>query len=227
MPEKFTQMSAELYRYAVEHSDGHDELLVRLAEETEQEVGDRSIMLTAPEQATMMTVLVRAIGARRALELGTFTGYGSISIARGLPSDGLLVTCDVSEEWTQIARRYFDQAGLGDRIELRLGPALETLRGLPESKPFDFAFIDADKGNYPAYYEECVRLLRPGGLIMVDNVFYGGLVIPGHDSERERAQRGEFAAEIRELNDRIVADDRVLSTMLGVSDGVTLALKLD
>jgi predicted O-methyltransferase YrrM len=221
--EKFTQMTAELYRYAVEHSDGRDELMRRLEQETEREAGDMSIMLTAPEQATMMTLLVRAIDARRALELGTFTGYGSIAIARGLPADGLLVTCDVSEQWTEIARRYFQEAGLADRIDLRLGPALETLAELPESEPFDFAFIDADKGNYPAYFEGCMRLLRPGGLIAIDNVFYGGLVA----SDRDGSDRGEFAAEVRELNDRVAADQRVFGTMLSVADGVTLALKLD
>jgi caffeoyl-CoA O-methyltransferase len=219
MPEKFTQMSAELHRYAVEHSDGPDELLEHLAEETEREAGDMSIMLAAPEQATMMTLLARAIGARRALELGTFTGYGSIAIARGLAADGLLVTCDVSEEWTEIARRYFVEAGLDDRIDLRLGPALETLREMPDDEPFDFAFIDADKVSYPTYYDECMRLLRPGALLMLDNVFLGGEVI---DPEADR----EAVRVMRELNDRIAADERVLSTMLGVSDGVTLALKL-
>jgi len=222
MPDKFTAMSAELHRYAVEHSDTGDELLLRLVAETEREAGDRAVMLTAPEQGTLMTILVRAIGARRALELGTFTGFGSISIARGLPSDGLLVTCDVSERWTAIARRYFEQAGLAGRIDLRFGPALETLRELPESEPFDFAFIDADKGNYPAYYEESVRLLRPGGLIAIDNVFYGGEVIAAGDG----SERGQQAAEVRELNDRIAADERVLATMLSVADGLTLALKL-
>jgi caffeoyl-CoA O-methyltransferase len=222
VPEKFTEMSAELYRYALEHSDADDRLLARLAEETGREAGDMSVMLTSPEQATLMTLLVRAIAARRALELGTFTGYGSIAIARGLPDDGRLVTCDVSEEWTAIARRYFAEAGLDDRIELRLGPALETLRGLPDDEPFDFVFIDADKGNYPAYYEECVRLLRPGGLIAIDNVFYGGDVVGDGDD----GHRGPNVAAVRELNDRVAQDDRVLSVMLGVADGVTLALKL-
>lgn len=218
MPEKLTQMSAELHRYAVEHSDAGDELLQRLVEQTEREAGETAVMLTAPEQATMMTLLVRAIGARRALELGTFTGYGSIAIARGLPDEGQLITCDVSEQWTQIARSYFEQAGLDDRIDLRLGPALETLGELPDSEPFDFAFIDADKANYPAYYEECMRLLRPGALVMLDNVFLGGDVIdPGADREAVQA--------MRELNDRIADDDRVLSAMLSVADGVTLALK--
>lgn len=222
MPEKFTQMTAELYRYAVEHSDGRDELMRRLEQETESAAGESAEMLTSPEQATMMTLLVRAIGARRALELGTFTGYGSIAIARGLPADGILVTCDISEQWTGIARRYFDDASLSGRIDLRLGPALETLSVLPESDPFDFAFIDADKGSYPAYYEECIRLLRPGGLIAIDNVFYGGMVT----TDEASSDRGQFAAEVRDLNDRVAADDRVLSTMLSVADGVTLALKL-
>jgi len=223
VPDKFTQMNAELHRYAVQHSDGQDEVMVRLAEETEREAGEMAVMQTAPEQATMMTILVRALGARRALELGTFTGYGSIAIARGLSADGTLITCDVSEQWTAIARRYFERAGLVDRIEVRLAPALETLSELPEDEPFDFAFIDADKGNYPAYYEECVRLLRPGGLIAIDNVFYGGEVASGGDG----GDRGQSAAEVRQLNDRVIADERVLSTMLSVADGVTLALKLD
>jgi caffeoyl-CoA O-methyltransferase len=219
VPEKFTEMTAELYRYAVEHSDGIDELLQSLAAETEREAGDSAVMLTSPEQATMMTLLVRATGSRRALELGTFTGYGSIAIARGLPGDGLLVTCDVSEQWTAIARRYFDQAGLSDRIDVRLGPALDTIRELPESEPFDFAFIDADKVGYPAYYEESLRLLRPGGLLMLDNVFLGGEVV---DPAADR----EAVLVMRQLNDRIAADERVMSTMLGFADGVTLAMKL-
>jgi caffeoyl-CoA O-methyltransferase len=166
-----------------------------------------------------MTLLARAIGARRALELGTFTGYGSISIARGLPADGVLVTCELSEQWAKIARRYFEEAGLADRIDLRLGPGLETLREMPGDEPFDFAFIDADKPGYPAYYEECLRLLRPGGLLMVDNVFLGGEVI---DSGADR----DSVQAMRELNERIAADQRVLCAMLGVSDGVTVALKL-
>jgi caffeoyl-CoA O-methyltransferase len=177
----------------------------------------------------MMTVLARAIGARRALELGTFTGYGAISIARGLVEDGKLITCDVSEQWTAIARRYFEEDGLADRIELRLGPALDTLRELPEDEPFDFAFIDADKDNYPAYYEECLRLLRPGGVLMLDNVFRGGSVLegagtqegalPGDEDERLRATR--------EVNERAASDERVISAMIGIADGVTVAVKLD
>jgi caffeoyl-CoA O-methyltransferase len=228
--DKFTQMTAELYRYAVEHSDGRDELLQQLAAETEREAGEVAIMQTAPEQAALMTVLVRAIGARRALELGTFTGYGSISIARGLPDDGILVTCEVSEQWAQIARGYFERAGLEDRIELRMGPALETLRALPESEPFDFAFIDADKENYPAYYEECLRLLCPGGLLLLDNVFRGGSIIEGTGQDEDLrslfGDEDERLRATREVNERVATDERVISAMVGIADGVTFAVKL-
>jgi caffeoyl-CoA O-methyltransferase len=222
VPDKFTQMSGELHRYAVEHSDGRDELLRELEAETEREAGEMAVMLTAPEQATLMSLLVQAIGARRALELGTFTGYGSIAIARGLPADGLLVTCEVEQRWARIARRYFERAGLAPRIELRLGPALETLEALPADEPFDFAYIDADKGNYPAYYEHCMRLVRPGGVIAIDNVFYGGEVL----SDRDRSARGEHAAVIRRLNEAVAADERAFAAVLSVADGVTLALKV-
>jgi caffeoyl-CoA O-methyltransferase len=216
VPDKFTQMSAELHRYAVAHSRP-DPALEDLAEETEA-LGGIAVMQIAPEQGALITVLVRAIGARRALEVGTFTGYGAIAIARGMPEDGRLLTCDISEEWTEIARRHWERAGLEDRIELRLGPALETLRALPDGEPFDFAFIDAEKTEYPEYYEQALRLLRKGGMVMLDNVFLGGEVI---DPEADR----DAVRVMRELNDRIASDDRVESAMIGVSDGITLALK--
>ena len=217
MAEKFTPMSAELHRYAVEHSR-QDEVLRSLDAETAA-LGDIAVMQMAPEQGALTTLLVRAIGARRALEIGTFTGYGSISIARGLAGGGRLLTCDVSEEWTAIARRHFERAGVAGQIELRIGPALETLASLDPSEPFDFAFIDADKVSYPDYYEQSLRLLRPGGLVMVDNVFRGGEVIdPAADDDGVRA--------IRELNDRIATDPRVEPVaMVGIADGITLALK--
>ncbi len=210
-------MSEALHRYAVEHSR-QDEVLRALAEETAG-LGDVSVMQMAPEQGALTTLLVRAIGARTALEVGTFTGYGSISIARGLAEGGRLVTCDISEEWTRIAGRYFERADLVGVVEVRLGHALETIRALDESDPFDFAFIDADKTSYLDYYEESLRLLRPGGMLMVDNVFRGGDVIdPSADDEGARA--------IRELNDRIADDPRVAPVaMIGVADGITLALK--
>ncbi len=217
MGEKFTPMSAELHGYAVEHSR-QDEVLRSLDQETAA-LGDVAVMQMAPEQGALTTLLVRAIGAERALEIGTFTGYGSISIARGLADGGTLLTCDISEEWTKIAQRHFELAGVGDRIELRIGPALETLSGLDPADSFDFAFIDADKVSYPDYYEEALRLLRSGGMVMVDNVFRAGEVIdPDADDEGVQA--------IRELNDRISTDPRVEPVaMVGVADGITLALK--
>src|SRR5205814_6001662 len=136
-------------------------------------------------------------------------------IARGLPDDGSLVTCDVSDEWTGIARRYWDEAGVTPKIDLRLGPALETVRALPSDEPFDFAFVDADKAEYPDYYEECLRLLRPGGLIMLDNVLRDGRVLDAVDGD-------ERTAATREGNDRASADDRVDLRTLGVADGCTL-----
>jgi caffeoyl-CoA O-methyltransferase len=217
MPDKYITLTPELYGYVVEHGARQDDVLRRLAVETE-ELGDIAVMQIAPEQGAFMTLLVRAIGARRALELGTFTGYSAICVARGLAEGGTLVTCDISGEWTEVARRYFDEAGVAERIDLRLGPALDTLRELPADEPFDFAFIDADKTEYPDYYEECLRLLRPGGLVMLDNVLRGGQVLDG-DAGDERT------TATREVNERAIADDRVDVAMLGVADGITLALK--
>jgi len=217
MPDKFVSLTPELYAYVVQHGARRDEVLERLATETEG-LGDIAIMQIAPEQGAFMTLLVRAMGARRALELGTFTGYSAICVARGLADGGELVTCDLNGEWTQVARRYFGEAGVADRVDLRLGPALDTLRGLSGDEPFDFAFIDADKREYPEYYEECLRLLRPGGLMMLDNVLRGGEVVDGaNDDPRTLATR--------EVNQRAIADERVDVAMLGVADGITLALK--
>ena len=225
MPAKFTVMNETLHRYAVEHSTGQDEVLRRLAQETEERFGSRAIMQIAPEQGALMTLLARAVGARRAIELGTFTGYSAICIARGLPSDGLVVTCDVDEDAARIARRYFEEAGVTEKVDLRLAPGLDTLGELTDDGSFDFAFIDADKPSYPGYYEECVRLLCSGGLIMVDNVFYGGLAPPQADVSELEDSFGASLEAIRELNDRIAADDRVEAAMLPVGDGITLALK--
>src|SRR5262245_30200998 len=218
MPDKYTELTPELYAYAVEHGARQDDALRRLAAETARELEDVAVMQIGPDQGAFMTLLIRLMGARRALELGTFTGYSAICIARGLPADGVLVTCDLNDEWTGIARRYWDEAGVSDRIDLRLGPALETLRGLPEDEPFDFAFIDADKAEYPDYYEEWLRLIRPGGLIMLDNVFRGGTVLdPDDDDPRNIGTRV--------VNERVAADDRVEIAMIPVADGITLALK--
>jgi predicted O-methyltransferase YrrM len=217
VPDKYVKLTPDLYEYLVEHGARQDDVLRRLADETEK-LGDIAIMQIAPEQGAFMTLLVRAMGARRALELGTFTGYSAICIARGLSEGGTVVTCDISGEWTEIARRYFGEAGVGDRVDLRLGPALDTLRELAADEPFDFAFVDADKAEYPDYYEECLRLLRPGGVIMLDNVLRGGQVVDGDDDDPR-------TLATREVNERAIEDGRVDVAMLGVADGITLALK--
>jgi caffeoyl-CoA O-methyltransferase len=214
---KFTTLDEGLYAYLVEKGTRQDDVLRRLAEETER-MGDIAVMQIGPDEGAFMTLLVRAIGARRALEVGTFTGYSAICIARGLPDDGELVACELSEDYAKTASRYFDEAGVSDRIDLRLGPALETLRAMPASEAFDFAFIDANKDDYPDYYEECLARLRPGGVIAVDNVLGAGRVVDP-DPEDEQA-RG-----IVELNERLATDERVDIAMVPIADGVTLALK--
>jgi caffeoyl-CoA O-methyltransferase len=165
-----------------------------------------------------MTLLARAIGAKHAVEVGTFTGYSALCLARGLADDGTLLACDVNKDWTAIARRYWERAGVARKIELRLGPALETLRALPPAPHFDLGFIDADKPAYPSYYEEILVRLRPGGLILVDNVLWFGRVAdPAADDDQTRA--------IRAFNDRVAADARVDCVMLAVSDGLTILRK--
>ncbi len=214
---KFTVMSDELHAYVVAHGAREDELLRRLAAET-QKLGEIAMMQIAPEQGALLRLLALSIGAGQAIEVGTFTGYSAISIARGLSDDGQLLCCDVNEEWASIARRYFREAGLDRTIDLRLAPALQTLGALPETRRFDFAFVDADKPSYPAYYEEILRRLRPGGLLVIDNVLWGGSVVePGNQSESVRV--------IRALNDTIAEDPRVDVVMIPVADGITICRK--
>ena len=217
MTPKYTALDDDLHRYLVEHGSRRDDVLRRLAEETEA-LGEISVMQIAPDQGALISLLVRAIGSRRALELGTFTGYSAICIARGLPDDGRLLACELSEQWAEIARRYFAEAGVADRIELRLGPALDTLRALPPDEEFDFAFIDADKQSYLDYYEAVLARLRPGGLMMIDNVLRGGAVLDAEDDSPGNTV-------VRELNERVASDDRVDVAMLGVADGITLAMR--
>ena len=159
------------------------------------------------------------MGARRAVEVGTFTGYSALAVARGMGPEGRLLCCDVSEEWTAIAREAWEKAGVADRIDLRIGPGLETLQALPVEEQFDFAFIDADKPGYPGYYEEILLRLRPGGLILIDNVFQGGRVL-------DATKTDESVVAIRELNDVIVKDERVRVVMLAIGDGVSVVQKL-
>lgn len=212
-PKSF-HLSSEIHAYLVEHGTPPDEIQRGLIEET-QKLGGISMMQVAPEQGAFMTLLARASGARRAIEIGTFTGYSALCLARGLAEGGRLLCCDVSEEWTSIARSYWEKAGVSEKIELRVGPALETLRSLPEERQFDLAFIDADKPGYLAYYEELLKRVRRGGLILVDNVLWMGRVL-------DPDARDEQTLAIRAFNDHIRSDDRVEAVMLPISDGLTL-----
>jgi caffeoyl-CoA O-methyltransferase len=212
-----TQASAETVSdYLLAHSAGQDELLARLAEETRATFSDFSGMQITADEGALLTMLVRLTGARNAVEVGTFTGYSSICIARGLADGGRLLACDVSGEWTDLARRYWAEAGVADRIDLRLAPAAETLGALPTEPAIDFAFVDADKESYPTYYDELVPRLRPGGLVLLDNVLLGGRVL-------DETQHDERVTAMRTVNDRVAADDRVDVVMLPIRDGVTVA----
>ncbi len=215
-PKSFA-LGAEIHSYLVEHGTPPDAVQRELIEETTK-LGGISRMQVAPEQGAFMTLLARLIGAQRAVEVGTFTGYSTLCIARGLPDDGQVLACDVSDEWTSIGRPFWEKAGVADRIDLRIGPALETLRALPREETFDMAFIDADKGNYANYYEEILPRLRTGGVILVDNVLWSGSVVePNPDDPNREA--------IRAFNDKVAADERVDRVMIPLADGLTLARK--
>ena len=215
-PKSF-HLSAAVHEYLVRHGTPPDPVLRDLADETAR-LGQISRMQIAPEQGAFMTLLARAIGARRAVEVGTFTGYSALCIARGLPDDGHLLACDVSEEWTAVARRHWERAGVAKKIELRLGPAASTLRALPLEPRFDLGFIDADKPSYPTYYEEILLRLRPGGLILVDNVLWFGRVA-------DPAEQDPQTVAIRAFNSLVAADARVECVMLPVSDGLSILRK--
>jgi caffeoyl-CoA O-methyltransferase len=212
------QLSDALQQYVEAHSTPPDEILTELAEQTERMFGSDAGMQIGPDQGTFMTLLARLAGAARAVEVGTFTGYSAICVARGLTDGGRLLCCDVSEKWTSVAREYWKRAGLADRIELRLGPATRTLRELPDGTTFDYAFIDADKTSYVEYWDLIVPMIRPNGVILVDNTLsHGRVVDPGNTEERVQA--------IRRFNDHARADDRVELVMLPIGDGLTLARK--
>ncbi|HVO01409.1 MAG TPA: class I SAM-dependent methyltransferase [Candidatus Cybelea sp.] len=218
MARRSLELDDRLYDYLQQKGVRESELLKDLRAETSKLSG--AGMQIGPEQGAFMALIVELIGARRALEIGTFTGYSSLCVAGALPPDGKLICCDVSEEYTAVARNYWRRAGLESRIELRLGPALATLDALIEAKvpDFDFAFIDADKGNYPNYYERVLKLLRPGGLIAIDNVLWGGDVA-------DPAKHDEDTDAIRALNDQVRGDERVTLSLIPIGDGVTLARK--
>lgn len=216
MADKFTVLTPELYDYILRHGTRRDEPTRGVEEQTEA-MGGVARMQTAPDQAALITLLVKALGARRAIEVGTFTGYGAIAIARGLPADGELLCCELDPGYAEIASANIAAAGFDERVRIGLGDALETLRSLPGEPAFDFAYVDADKSGYDGYYEECLARLRPGGLLMLDNVLMGGRVL--------EEDPDDSAAAIKALNAKLVADERVDIVMLAVSDGVTLALK--
>jgi caffeoyl-CoA O-methyltransferase len=203
--------------YLLTHCTPADDVLRDLAAETGKAFPDAAGMQISHDEGELLTMLVRLIGAQYAVEVGVFTGYSATCIARGLGKTGRLLACDVSEEWTGVARRYWARAGVDEQIELRIGPAIDTLRSLSREPEIDFAFVDADKTGYMGYYEELVPRMRPGGLIALDNVLRGGNVLhPSSVSDHA----------IVDVNDRIVADERVESVMLPVRDGVTLVRKL-
>lgn len=214
MTTKSIPLTSELHAYLVAHGGPPDEVMLDLIKETQAHLPEDAQMQVAPEQAAFLTFLTRLLGARRAVEVGTFTGLSALAIARGMTEDGQLTCLDVSEEFTGIARRYWTRAGVDDRVQLRIGPAAETLRELPADRHLDFAFIDADKIGYSAYWAELVPRMRPGGVIAVDNVLRDGRVLAPQDAS-DRA--------IAAFNDEVLADTRVDPVMLPLADGLTLA----
>jgi caffeoyl-CoA O-methyltransferase len=214
-----TPIGEELAAYIADHAGGRDDALLAVERET-LGLGDLANMQTSPEQAALLELLARATGARRAIEIGTFTGYGAIRMARGVGPEGSLLCCELRQQWADVARRNVDRAGVGERVEIRVGPALATLRSLPAEPTFDLAYLDADKTGYPDYYDELVPRLTPGGLLAIDNVLLGGRILdPADDDEGARAVAG--------LNDRIPGDERVESVLLGMADGLTLVRRRD
>ena len=211
-------LTPAVHEYVVAHGTPPDAVQEALIVETAQLPMAR--MQISPEQGAFMTLLVRAVGARRAVEVGTFTGYSALAIARGLPDDGQLLCCDLSEEWTAIARRVWAAAGVEHKIDLRLAPALETLQALPTDEHLDLAFVDADKTNYAAYYEELLPRLRPNGLLLVDNTLWSGRVVDAPAVDDDDDTRA-----LRAFNDMVAADDRVEASLLTLGDGVTLVRK--
>jgi caffeoyl-CoA O-methyltransferase len=204
--------------YALDHSSPPDQVQLELQSVTQERAGKFAGMQIGDDQAVFMEILARAMGARHAVEVGTFTGSSALAVARGMGPEGKLLCCDISEEWTAIAREYWAKAGVADRIDLRIGPGLETLRSLPPGDQFDLAFVDADKGGYVAYYEELVPRLRPGGLLLADNTLWSGRVATDADDEDTVA--------IRAFNDHVAADIRVRVVMLPLGDGVSVIQKV-
>ncbi|HEY1739062.1 MAG TPA: class I SAM-dependent methyltransferase [Acidimicrobiia bacterium] len=210
-------LSAAIHDYLVAHGTPPDDVQRALIADTAA-LGPVAGMQVAPEQGAFLTLLTAALGARLVVEVGTFTGYSALCIARGLGERGRLICCDVSEEWTSVGKKHWAAAGVDGRIELRIGPAVDTLRAMPADTPIDMAFIDADKPNYANYYDELLPRVRTNGVILVDNVLWSGRVIDDSaDDDNTKA--------IKAFNDKVAADDRVESVMLPISDGLTLLRK--
>jgi caffeoyl-CoA O-methyltransferase len=219
MSSRMLQMTEALYGYLHRVSLREPEILARLRAETARH--PRAGMQISPEQGQFMRLLIELLDVRRIVEIGVFTGYSGLSMALALPPDGTLIACDVSEEFTQVARRYWREAGVADKIELRLAPAVETLDRLIAdggTGRFDLAFIDADKENYDAYYEKCLVLLRPGGVLLIDNVLWSGRVARPEDTTQD-------TTALRALNEKLHRDERISLSMLPVGDGLTIARK--
>ncbi|MGB7442868.1 MAG: class I SAM-dependent methyltransferase [Coleofasciculaceae cyanobacterium] len=219
MSNKTLDLNSQLYDYLLSVSLRESEILRQLRQETADH--PYGIMQIAPEQGQFMALLVQLLGAKKTLEIGVFTGYSSLSVALALPPNGQVIACDVSEEYTKIARRYWQAAGVEEKIDLRLAPALKTLDELlaaGEAGTFDFAFIDADKLNYQNYYERSLQLIRPGGLIIIDNVLWSGKVADSQVQDKD-------TEAIRALNKKLHQDERVTISLIPVADGLTLALK--
>lgn len=219
MSNRTLDMDDRLYGYLLSNSLREPEILAELRQETASH--PMSQMQIAPEQGQFMALLVQLMGAKKTLEVGVFTGYSALAVALVLPPDGKIIACDVSEEYTTIARRYWEKSGVADKIDLRIAPALDTLDQLlaaGHANTFDFAFIDADKSNYDGYYERSLQLVRPGGLIAIDNVLWGGDVA-------DPAVKDNRTEKIRALNHKLHHDERVSLSLVPIADGLTLALK--
>ena len=218
-PPKSVALTAELHDYLVAHGTPLDDVQRWLISETRAKAGGFAGMQIAPEQGAFMTVLTRLLGVRQAVEVGTFTGASALAVARGLTPGGRLLCCDVNEDWTAVAQEAWRRAGVADRIELRIGPAIDTLRGLPDDLVVDLAFIDADKPSYAAYYEELLRRLRPNGVLLVDNTLWHGAVL-------DVSAQDDNTRAIRAFNDAVAADDRVEVVLLPIADGLSFIRKL-
>ncbi|MCG8427332.1 MAG: class I SAM-dependent methyltransferase [Chromatiales bacterium] len=219
MTNRTLTLDDRLYHYLIAHSVRETPLMEELRKVTQRQ--EMARMQIAPEQGQFMALLVELMGARRIIEVGTFTGYSALCMAQVLPEDGELICCDISEEWTDIGRPFWQQAGVAERIDLRIAPALDTLDALVDAgevEAFDMAFIDADKTNYSNYYERCLMLLRPGGLLMFDNTLWSGAVADPDDQE-------EDTVALRTLNDRLYRDERVAISLVPIGDGLTLVRK--